>query len=133
MRAAAIFFILASIGACAPVEQTAQLPVTDDALAKLIGSRVAGPPAHCVNLYQLRGNFLLPEQSAVLFEGPGQTLYLNRFADRCDSVRNGLALRIISSGGRLCAGEIVELIDPVAGISHGACPLGEFIPYRTAD
>ena len=100
------------------------------ALAEALAERTAGDPVDCVNLRDLRGNRGYGED-AILFEGRTNALvYLNRPPAGCPELRSTRALRIESTTGRLCRGDIVTVYDPGTGVEFGSCSLGEFVPYR---
>lgn len=100
----------------------------DDRLVTALAGRTAAPGQTCVNVHDLRGHRLFPKAEAILFEGRGTTLYLNRPRGGCSGLRD-TSLRTSTPTGRLCEGDIVQLFDRVSGTGHGACSLGPFIPY----
>ena len=67
---------------------------------------------------------------AILFEGTGDTLYLNRPAGGCSGLAEGRALVVRTTISQLCRGDIVTVLDPVSGVEYGGCGLGDFVPYR---
>ena len=99
-------------------------------LAQLLEGREAGAPVSCVNLRDLRGNRSAGD--AIVFDGPGGTLYVNRPAGGCPNLDFGRTLVVRSSTGRLCAGDIARVVDPVSRTEHGSCGLAEFTPWRRA-
>jgi hypothetical protein len=99
-------------------------------LASLLEGREAGMPVSCINLRDLRGNRSAGD--AIVFEGTGGTLYVNRPAGGCPALDFGRTLVVRSSTGRLCAGDIARVIDPVSRTEFGSCGLTEFMPYRRA-
>lgn len=99
-------------------------------LAAAIRDRVAGAPERCINLALLRGDRILAGD-AILFGGAGGSrLYVNRPGSRGCPLRDGLALVTRTPGSQLCRGEIVEIVDPVTGVTQGACTLSDFVPYE---
>jgi hypothetical protein len=89
----------------------------------------AGQPISCVNLRSLEGNRSAGE-NAVIFDGPGGRLWVNRPPAGCPVLRHGRALNVRTIGSQLCRGDIVSVFDPVNGIDYGACGLGDFEPYE---
>jgi hypothetical protein len=89
----------------------------------------SGRPVSCVSLTQLRGNRSAGE-TAIIFEGLGDNVWVNRPPAGCPSLEFGRALQTKTTGSQLCRGDIAQVVDPGAGISHGGCALGDFTPYR---
>jgi hypothetical protein len=107
-----------------PADDAAKL---DSALA---GYAQSGPAVSCVNERDLHGNKSAGE-NAIVFEGPtSATLWVNHPPGGCPELDLGRAMVIRTPSSRLCAGDIADVVDPVARISYGACGLGEFTPYR---
>ncbi len=95
----------------------------------LQGYEPAGPPVSCVEMRDLRGNRSAGE-SAILFEGNGGRLWVNRPAAGCPELDSGRALQTRTTATRLCRGDIATVFDPVSGVQYGGCGLGDFEPYR---
>lgn len=121
--------ILLSATACAPEAPPIVSTQGDEMLAEALAGRTAAGSQACVNVHELRGSSVYPDSRAFLFRGPGNTLYLNR-PSGCAELRWGLALSTNTPSGRLCAGEIVQLIDQGSGENFGGCTLNRFVPYR---
>lgn len=98
-------------------------------LAAALEGRVAGPPVDCVSQRDLRGNRSAGE-GAVIFDGPGDMIYVNRPPAGCPELDVGRALVTRTTTGRLCRGDIVTVVDTASSIQYGSCGLGEFTPYR---
>jgi hypothetical protein len=88
----------------------------------------AGQPVSCVSLRNLEGNRSAGE-NAVIFDGPGGRLYVNRPPAGCPMLRHGRALTVRTTNSQLCRGDIVSVFDPGTGANYGACGLGDFEPY----
>jgi hypothetical protein len=89
----------------------------------------AGQPISCVSLRTLEGNRSAGE-NAVIFDGPGGRLYVNRPPAGCPVLRHGRALNVRTTSSQLCRGDIVSVFDPLNGTDYGSCGLGEFEPYQ---
>jgi hypothetical protein len=116
---------------CAPTEP---MEVSDRAqmeLADAMRGRIAGEPVSCVNQRDLRGNRSAGE-AAIIFDGPGDLIYVNRPPAGCPRLDSGRALQTVTPSTRLCRGDIVTVFDPVSGGTYGSCGLGDFVPYRRA-
>lgn len=100
-------------------------------LAEAVRGRVPGEPQTCVQLRTIRGNRSAGER-AIIFEGPGDTVYVNRPPAGCPELSMGRALVTRTTTSQLCRGDIATVVDPVTGFFHGSCGLGEFVPYRMA-
>jgi hypothetical protein len=124
---------LAAIGllACA-ADRPADTAASDrDALqGALAGYRQSGPPVTCVDERDLRGN-RSAGNGAIIFEGMSSaTLWVNQPAGGCPSLEGSRMLVARTPSARLCRGDIVSVVDPVAHITYGGCGLGDFTPYR---
>ena len=89
----------------------------------------AGQTVDCVNSRDLRGNRSAGE-GAIIFDGIGNRVWVNRPPAGCPSLEHGRALRTSTPSTRLCRGDIATVFDPVSGIDYGSCGLGDFTPYR---
>ena len=127
--------ILALAGLAAGcMDQAPATPSASDSarLADALEGRVAGPPVDCVSQRDLRGNRSAGE-SAILFDGPGDVVYVNRPPAGCPTLDSGRFLVTNTPSGRLCRGDIVTVVDPLNGTQYGGCGLGDFVPYRRTD
>ncbi|HEY0112378.1 MAG TPA: DUF6491 family protein [Allosphingosinicella sp.] len=130
MKTLLLIGIAALSAGCAMNEEVESDRVDADLLAsELRGYEQAGAPVSCVSLRDLRGNRSAGE-GAIIFDGSGRQLWVNRPRDGCPNMRFGHALRINTTMSRLCSGEIVTVFDPVARLDVGSCSVGEFTPYR---
>ena len=66
----------------------------------------------------------------MLFEGPGNVLWVNRPPGGCPTLAFGRAFRTRTPSSQLCRGDIVTVFDPVSGAEFAGCSLGDFVPYR---
>lgn len=129
-----LFLIAATtlVAGCADNGASVETAATADSEATALAGRTAGTPVGCVELRQLRGNRTIGD-GAILFEGLGGTVYVNRPAGGCPDLRPNRALRTQTTSTRLCAGDIVTVFDPGTGIEYGGCGLGDFTPYTRAN
>ena len=97
--------------------------------AELANYEQTGRPVDCVNTRDLRGNRSVGE-GAIIFDGLGSRIWVNRPPAGCPSLENGRALSTRTTSTRLCRGDIANVFDPVAGMSYGSCGLGQFTPYE---
>jgi hypothetical protein len=113
-------------GAGAPPE--AMSAEAQSRLSEELAGYTAGSPISCVSQRDLRGNRSVGD--ALLFEGRGKVVYVNRPAGGCPELRFNRALRTRTPSPQLCRGDIATVFDPISGIDHGSCGLGDFVPYR---
>jgi hypothetical protein len=130
MKALPALALLALTAACT-AERPPELVAADEAKlsTELRGYAQAGPPVSCVSQRDLLGNRSAGE-TAIIFEGRGRMLYVNRPAAGCPDLRNSRAIRVVTISSQLCSGDIVTVFDPVSSVEYGGCGLGEFTPYR---
>lgn len=121
--------LLAAAAACTPAVPVALSPSQQAQLGEALAGRSAGPAIACVNQRHLRGNRSIGE-AAVLFEGVGSTVYVNRPPGGCPLLNLGRTLVTRTIGTQLCRGDIVSVVDMTSGMHLGSCALGEFTPYR---
>ena len=122
---------LAALAACAMADdETVETSVAADAaLGEAIAGRSAGSPVSCVRQQDLRNSRAVGDR-AILFDGPGGTVYLNRTRSPCPRIQPWHALRHQSTRTGLCSGDLIQVFDSQTGVEYGGCSLGEFTPYR---
>jgi len=128
---AAVMILAGLVAGCAmeePVERSGPVP---DAVAEALQGRTPGPPMACVSQRGLRNTRAIA--GAILFEGPGDVIYVNHGPGGCQALAFGRAIRTRNPTGQLCSGDIVTAFEPVSGVEYGGCSLGEFVPYRRTD
>ncbi len=135
MKKIALFALAAfAAAACAPtdpMETADRSAMAESQLAEELRGRTAGPPMSCVNQRLLRGNRSVGE-GAVIFTASNNLVYVNRPPAGCPELGPGRTLITRAPSTQLCRGDIVTVVDPVSGFSHGSCGLGDFTPYRRA-
>ena len=119
------------VAGCAAGEPSAEARADGEArlAAELRDYAQSGPDVSCVNLRQLGGNRSAGE-GAVIFDGTGGRLWVNRPSNGCPVLSSGRALQVRTPTGQLCRGDIAIVFDPVTGMEYGGCGLGEFTPYK---
>jgi hypothetical protein len=110
------------------VRTTMDEAALDEALAELS----PGSPVNCVRQQDVR-NTRSPGGNAILFDGPGGTVYLNRASGACPAIRPWHAIRHRTINTQICSGELIRVFDPQSGIEYGGCTLGAFVPWRRTD
>lgn len=133
MRPAALLIIAAASSACAAsAVGEPRTAMAETALTRALAGKVAGPPVKC--LPPLRANDMtIIDDNTILFRQGRNLVYRNDPPGGCSPLSRGrfaLVTRTIGSG--LCRGDIAQVVDLTTGMSAGACSLGEFVPYRTA-
>jgi hypothetical protein len=103
---------------------------TDVRLAsELSNYRQADRAASCINLRNVQGNHSAGE-GAIVFEGRGRELWVNRPAGGCPELREGRTLITNTPAGQLCRGDIVRVTSLTSGVDYGTCALGDFTRYE---
>ena len=124
---------VAALGACtAYSDPVVRTTVDEAALDETLAGRVQGEPVSCVRQQDVR-NTRSPGGNAILFDGPGGIVYVNRARGSCPPIRPWHAIQHRSSGTRLCTGELIRVFDPQTGVEYGGCMLSEFVPWRRTD
>jgi hypothetical protein len=131
MKLLALVLPAAIAAACAMQEPVERAGPDESAIAEAVRGRTAGQPVACVTQFGLRNTRTVA--GALLFEGPGDVVHVNRGAGGCRALAFGRAIRTSNPSGRLCSGDIVTAFEPVSGVEYGGCSLGEFVPYRRTD
>ena len=97
-------------------------------LAKALAGRTAGPAVRCAPFRN--EDMKVIDDGTILF-GRGRTVYLQRPAGGCPSLRLGgysLVSRQFGSS-RACQGDINEVVDLRSGVTVGSCVFAPFVPY----
>ena len=94
-----------------------------------VAERSAGPAVTCVPQRELRNTRTIGD-GVMLFEGPGDVVWVNRPPGGCPTLSIARAFRTRTPSSQLCRGDIVTVFDPVSGAEYAGCSLGDFTPYR---
>jgi hypothetical protein len=92
-----------------------------------------GEPQNCITARRIRTVDPVGNHSLLVYLHNGD-VWRNRLRNRCLGVRQSSVLSYEVRGGRLCAGDIVAVLENFAGTldRRGTCVLGEF-DYLTED
>lgn len=133
MRPAALLIIGVAASACAASAFSEPRTFKADAeLSRALAGKVAGPPVRCLPSYRTNGMTII-DDNTILFRRNRNLVYRNDPPGGCSPLSRGrfsLVTRTIGSG--LCRGDIAQVVDLTTGMPAGACALGDFVPYRTA-
>lgn len=101
-------------------------------LVAMLAGKVAGQPMSCIPEYQSSATSLIAPGAFAFRVNPGLTYVMNTVGTGCEALTNPSYALVVTSHGpnTLCSGDIVQVRDLQAGTLVGACPLGEFTPYR---
>ena len=127
-----VFLPLAVLAAGCSIAAGEPAPVTaadEAAMSEALAGLTPGEPVSCVRRQDVR-NSRAAGGNAILFDGPGNTVYVNRTTSSCPTIRPWHALRQRTISPNMCSGELVRVFDPQTGVEYGGCSLGEFTPYR---
>jgi len=110
--------------------ESAVMNVADGAeLEEALEGRTAGEPRNCVRSQDVR-NSRSAGRDTILFDGPGNTVYVNRTSGSCPRIQPWHAIRHRTISTSLCSGELIRVFDPQTGVEYGGCSLGAFVPWR---
>lgn len=106
-------------------EQSATVPLADDASIKLVGA-----PIRCINMSQLDHSDVI-DNDTIDFH-VGRKIYRNRLTSSCPGLKNEDRILIDVHGGSLCSQDVVYTLYDFGGqFRRGApCGLGEFQPIE---
>jgi hypothetical protein len=128
MRAAVTFPALAmlvGIGACAPGGGSTR---GDDALARELAERNAGPARDCVPIRA--GSALRAVDRQTITYRQGGTLWVSRLAGPCPGLRDLEPIIVEPTGSQYCRGDRIRSLEPGSTIPGPTCILESFVPYR---
>jgi len=126
-RTLALLGLAALAGGCMMEDAPDPAPGAEADLARALEGRTERPAVPCVGLRDLGGNRTAGD--AIIFGDNHRRIYVNRPAGGCPDLSAGRTLRVRTSMGRLCRGDIVTVVDLVSGTEYGGCGLGDFTPY----
>ena len=116
---------LAAVPAASAVAADRASPETR--LARDLEGRVAGEPVDCIDTSRFHSRIV--DGTAIVFEGVGRTLYVNRPRGGQRSLDSWDILVTRQFASQLCEGDVVRLHDPSSFMQTGTVFLGEFVPY----
>ena len=98
-------------------------------LARALDGRIAGEPVDCIYLRDIRSSTIF-DRTAILYEGRGDTVYLNRPDNGANSLDRSDILVTDTHSSQLCDIDIVRLVDSGSRMQTGVVFLGKFVPYN---
>ena len=125
----ALSLLLAGLAIAAAPAALAKPQNGEERLARTLEGRVAGEPTDCINLRDIRSSRII-EDTAIVYEGPGNTLWVNRPRSGASSLDSWDVLVTNTHSSRLCSIDVVRLYDTTARMQTGFVFLGDFVPYK---
>ena len=133
--------LLAAGCASAPRQpEAAQAEALEDILSQPLDAEEYGKPRRCISQYAYRDFEPLGERF-VVFEGPGNRLWLNELRGRCPGLDRASSLAFRSRGFQLCELDQFKVTDvfaweryqrwPWRWMDGIPCTLGKFQPIST--
>ena len=119
--------------AIAPAKETDRSSKAAQKMAKALNGRTAGPEVSCIPNWRGQSDMEVIDDNTILFEDGG-IVYVQKPRASCDGLeRDKYTLVVRQYGsGRLCSGDINQLVDSSTGFYGGSCVFGPFVPYRKA-
>ena len=123
--------LLVASSGIAPAKQIERSAKAEQKLARALQGRTAGPEVDCIANWRGQSDMQIIDDNTILFED-GAVVYVQKPRETCNGIdRNKYALVVKKVGnGRICSGDINQLIAPMSGVYGGNCVFGPFIPYR---
>lgn len=127
------FALIGVLAACAPAQPYQMSDRDSQTLQRALADRTAGEPERCLPLASTRNSQVVDEKH-ILFK-QGRTTWLNQPNMRCPLLDNVGYVMVLEPtvGTQICSGDVAKILDTSTGGIMGACALGDFVPYRTAD
>ena len=124
--------LLVSLGALASCttgpDQVTRTPEGQRQYEQLIAGKVAGPPVHCLQSFNMQD--MVPIDESTVAYRNGSRVYINHMQGACGGLgRNAIMVTQSLGGSQSCSGDIVRMIDQSSHMMSGSCAFGEFIPY----
>jgi hypothetical protein len=131
MRGIALLIGLGALTSCTtgPVQPAPRSAQGQHELDRLVAGKVAGPPLHCLQSYDMQ-NMVAIDDSTVVYRSSGSRVFVNHMQGYCGGV-GGNAVMVTKSvaGSQTCRGDIATMVDPFTHAMTGSCSFGDFIPY----
>jgi hypothetical protein len=131
MRSICLLLIAAALGSCSTVPQPAtRSPGAQRDFEAAIAGKVPGTPISCLPSYNASDMSVI-DGRAVSFRAGGATTYIMHLSEGCSELGRGntaLLTRQFGSG-RLCRGDIAQVIDTSSHMIVGSCVIGDIVPY----
>jgi hypothetical protein len=121
-------FMASVMLAAAGMAQAATDRSPAEQLDRVTVGRVAGKPVDCLNLQDIRSSRII-DNTAIIYETNGGTVYVNKPTSGASSLRSDLVLVTDTHSPQLCSVDIVRLYDSGIRMQSGTIGLGQFIPY----
>lgn len=100
--------------------------LSEEAEEKLAGYERTGEMQSCMMIRRIRDIDVLDEYH-LLIEVGRNNYYLSELSNRCvGATRNSHRIQYSTTGGSLCASELITIVDNYSGFPQGSCSIGEF-------
>ena len=126
-----LFWLAAAVQTAAPMPAEALHPAGDLIFVPPVADdlAMAGPAAtNCIATHRVRATRIV-RGKGIIYELSGSKRYINRLRMGADRLDRSDILLIRTPGGLLCAGDSVQLIDAMTGLTARSVSLGAFEPY----
>lgn len=126
LPAAALALAGCAIHAGAPARQAALSDVEQRALQ----GRSIGKPVSCITSRDIEDTDAVTDR-VVLFHMKNGRTYRNDLPHSCPQLtRDSSAFAYSTPIGRLCAIDVIKVMEPASGFVYGGCRLGKFVRYE---
>ena len=102
----------------------ARAPSTPD---RLLAGRTARAPVQCINKNRIIDTQTFDDGS-IFYRMSAKDDYLQR-PRNCRQLNSNRSYVTATQGAQLCAGDGLDVFDPVIKSTYGACIFDEFVPY----
>jgi hypothetical protein len=133
MRRISLLLIGGALLACSTTAAQQQQPIRTAKAQKqydqLLAGKIAGPPVSCLPSYNSNDMVVIDDRT-IAFRNGSSRVYVNHMQGGCSNLGGPYALVTRSfGGGRLCRGDIGQVVDLTNHFTVGSCVFGDFIPY----
>lgn len=135
MKFLALPLIALAVSSCSdapPLGPMAMTPGDQARLVALTAGKVPGAPASCLPSFR-SDDMIVIDDHTIAFRDNARRVYINTMrgggCSGIDGGRNALVTR--TPTGRLCSGDIAQVLDTGSRIIMGSCVFGDFVPYTT--
>lgn len=132
MRTMPLLIIAATLAGCSTAPQAPVYNARAEAeLQRALAGKVAGQPVSCLPSFR-KHDMIRVDDDTILFRDGARRVYRNELMGSCNGLGShayALVTNTVGGSGRLCRGDIAQVVDISNGTTVGSCALGDFVPY----